>query len=237
MSCERFREAITDHACGAPMDDAASSHLAGCAPCRQAFDEHRRLLTEADAELRQALALTPLPDFVARVTTRVRQAPHPPRWATWWWMGAAAAAALVAVGVSLDWPIERQRQAAPSPSVVSSAPTAPPRSPDFVERATPAPLTSSAARGSGRAAATRKIAAAPRPSREREPEVILPPTQAVAIARLRELVRNGVLDGTTLPAPSTQAELVIAPLTVPEIVVPDLLIAAGPGIGGADERE
>ncbi len=237
MSCERFREAITDHACGAPMDDTASPHLAGCAPCRQAFDEHRRLLTEVDAELRHALALTTSPDFVARVSTRVHEAPHPPQWATWWWIGAAAAVALVAGGISLDWPIERQRQAAPSPAVASSVPPAPARSPDFVERATPAPLTSSAARGSGRAAATRKIAAAPRPNREREPEVLVPPTQALAIARLRELVWSGMLDGTTLPAPPMQEELVIAPLVVSEIVVPDVLMGAAPVIGGAEDRE
>ena len=56
-----------------------------------------------------------------------------------------------------------------------------------------------------------------------QPEVIVPPTQARALARFRELLRSGVLNDATLPAAeiATRAELVIPPLTIPQIAVPD----------------
>ncbi|MGH9371021.1 MAG: hypothetical protein ACRD15_05775 [Vicinamibacterales bacterium] len=235
MSCERFGEAITDHACGAPIDDLAAAHLAGCAACRQALDEQQRLIQDVEHELRNALALTASPDLVASASWKERH--RPAAIAGVWWAGAAAAA-VIAVGVYIGWPAEPRPD--PPGAVVSPRP-APPHSPDVVAHSAPAPPTSPVARRPERAVAPKPKTIA-RPSRvpsrpQPQREVIVAPTQARAIARLRELVRSGVLDDKTLPTPSPRTALVIAPLVVPEIVVPEIGSGTGPGSEGAAERD
>ena len=74
---------------------------------------------------------------------------------------------------------------------------------------------------------SRKAAAcAPRPPGATEPPVIVDPRRALALARLRELMTEGRLDGDMLPPPRTPdavlAELIVAPLAVSEIKVPDV---------------
>jgi hypothetical protein len=69
--------------------------------------------------------------------------------------------------------------------------------------------------------------------------VIVPDTQARAIARLVELLRTGQLDATNLPAPgesvSRPGELTIRPLTVLDIVIPDVETVTG-GLIDTDAR-
>jgi hypothetical protein len=59
-----------------------------------------------------------------------------------------------------------------------------------------------------------------------DPPVIVEPSRALAIQRLRDLMTEGSLDGQMLPPPVTPeaslAELAIAPLKVAEIRVPDV---------------
>ncbi|MGH9372084.1 MAG: hypothetical protein ACRD15_11195 [Vicinamibacterales bacterium] len=214
MSCERFSEAITDHAAGAPIDPGAAAHLAVCRGCRRVFEEERRLLSDVDGQLQRSLAVTASPDFAARVIAGVRTTPTGLSLWNAWSMGAAAAA-VIALGLYLFWPMERQRQAVSPPALVSSAPATLPRSPEVIARSTPAPHVHSSPPISGRAAATRRIGSGAPAGRE--PEVIVPATRARALARLRELVGSGVLDEATLPAGSAPAELVVAPLTIPQI--------------------
>jgi hypothetical protein len=68
------------------------------------------------------------------------------------------------------------------------------------------------------------------------PEVIVPPTQSRAIARLQELVREGVIDESTLPKPAMRAQLIIPPLSVPDIVVPEIGALTKQQVFGAAER-
>ncbi len=64
------------------------------------------------------------------------------------------------------------------------------------------------------------------------PPVIVEPSRALAIQRLRELMTEGSLDGQMLPPPVTPeaalAELAIAPLEVAEIRVPDVQTVSRP---------
>lgn len=116
MSCKRFSDAITGHACGAPIAADAARHLRNCEACRRTFDEHRRLLADADTVLRSELAVAASPDFVARVTAETRQlGPSAKRWTlpAAWWIGAAAAAAIV-IGVYVSAPVEE-----PAPQTLS----------------------------------------------------------------------------------------------------------------------
>jgi hypothetical protein len=73
---------------------------------------------------------------------------------------------------------------------------------------------------------------APPRSADVEPPVIVEPARALAIARLRELMTEGSLDGKMLPPPVTPeaslAELAIAPLEISELRVPDVAIVSRP---------
>ena len=65
-----------------------------------------------------------------------------------------------------------------------------------------------------------------------DPPVIVEPSRALAIQRLRELMTQGRLDEKMLPPPVTPeaalAELTIAPLEIAEIRVPDVEIVSRP---------
>jgi len=71
-----------------------------------------------------------------------------------------------------------------------------------------------------------------------QPPVIVEPAQALAIARLYELLRQGRLTEEALSPgpPHDTAELSVEPLRIPEITVPDLE-AAGRAPGSALERD
>jgi ferredoxin len=218
MSCERFTEAITDHACGAPIDERAAAHLAACTTCRRMFDQQKDAVEAMDAELRDALAITASPEFAVRVSVRVRnRRPALPAVARWWIGAAAAAAVATALYLGLGQqppggPIQQSAGTSLSTPVERQTPVLPP----LVEAAHPTHIR----RDKGRVAVKgpRINASVVKPV---ELEVIVPPDQARAIARLRELVNRGVLDDMPLPPPATAAELIIAPLHIPELVVPD----------------
>jgi hypothetical protein len=228
MSCERFREAITDHASGALIDEAAGRHLAACDPCARAFEQRQQLLAEVDDELRGALAIVASPDFSARVSRAVRTVPPSPKPVLHWWMAAAAAVALVAAGVFLTFTAGRtvrpeQSAAAPRtssqpPSVSTPAPRAAAASPVAAEHVAP----------TGRAHPARQVV-----NRPRGLEVIVSPAQARAIARLKELASRGVQESeapeSMLVKPPV-AELVIQPLRVADLSVPDLDAGSGSGV-------
>ncbi len=65
-----------------------------------------------------------------------------------------------------------------------------------------------------------------------DPPVIVEPSRALAIERLRELMTQGRLNEQMLPPPVTPeaalAELSIAPLAIAEISVPDVEIVGRP---------
>jgi hypothetical protein len=240
MSCRRFREAITDHACGAPIDDAAAAHLGSCARCRAALDEEQRLIADLNVDLGRALAITASDNFAERVSTRVQAARAnavPGTFATRWWLSAAAAVAVMAVGVYFAWPA--YDSVAPQQTAASSA-SAPEQARSTRVDAPASATTSAKAAPRKRtppAASTRRTAAIATLPTSTELKVVVPTTQARAIARMKELVKNGVLSGAPLEISAPPDELVIAPLSVPGLVVPNAETGKAPGSGSIHDRQ
>jgi hypothetical protein len=81
-------------------------------------------------------------------------------------------------------------------------------------------------------AVSRKAASCTSRTPSAEPPVIVEPSRALAIQRFRELMIEGRLDGDMLPPPRTPqavvAELIVPPLAIAEIKVPDVEMVSRP---------
>jgi hypothetical protein len=243
MSCERYRTAIVDYACGADIDADAATHLRMCASCLRLFEEQQRALANLDRELEQVLSIEPSPQFVPQVIARVRR-PSPWRLATWWGLPLAAAAALLVIVFGPLRSGERTTTEQASVSAASSpaAPAIPSRPPDVarppIEGAVGRPVAYEPARVTPRRPLPR-AAATKVPPPSTAAEVLVPAETSRALARYVALVRRGAIDTSTLTEPPSSgaeapSELVIAPLSVDAIAVADVERRSGPG---GDERD
>ncbi len=132
MSCDRYTDAIVDHACGADLADDAAAHLRGCAACRRIFEEQRQVLQGLDSDLQAALAIEPSAWFEAQTLAGLERSPIRRR-GTFWWIAVAAAAAVIILGTLVairsgdPQPIDRQeaagRPVAPPTTVVEHVPS------------------------------------------------------------------------------------------------------------------
>jgi len=205
MACERYRDALSELAAGAPASTAVEAHLAACAGCRGGLAELRRALALVDSELAELRSAEPSPELAVRIRSAVAASgAEQAKPAGWPWAALAAAAALlVAVAVVVRFGATPARQ-------VTAGRPAPPASVTPTPEA-PAPAT---------AAATTEPAAAPRPSPRSEtgrperpartaptePEVLVPPGEAEALLRFAaSLQQRGV----------SRDSLLVADLTAP----------------------
>lgn len=185
----------------------------------------QELVQELEQELRQALTIEPSADFARQVRARIDRAQRPMPWRF-----AVAAAAMCIAAVGLAWLMTR------SPSDVRVAPTSTQVGVDvrLESEAERPPDNVPHTRGSGGRPAVRLARAAP------EPEVIVPPDRARALARLLELVRSGALDEESIrPVISAAAPglLEVAPIVIPSISLSDVEIqSAATPRGGADRE-
>ena len=76
MSCDRYRDAIVDHACGAELAADAATHLGDCQACRRMFEEQRQVLQRLDADLQGVLAIEPSAWFEAQTLAGLERSPH-----------------------------------------------------------------------------------------------------------------------------------------------------------------
>jgi hypothetical protein len=241
MSCQRFREAIARHAAGVEPDRQTAAHLAACEQCRGLLEMQRQLLAEVDAELQRHLSVTASPEFAGAVTRAVRASHTRPARA--WvpaaiWAGVAAAAALLAVVLLTSG----GSPASPQRAAMDPAATGPGRS-------APSPGSSGAPQREAGAASGRRrpdhaLAKPARartvrirsvPARAAELPVVVDPTLALAIDRLRDLVAQGRLTEDVLPQPRTAAALV--ELSIPPLEVPDLKLPGETAGEAAAPRE
>ncbi len=214
MSCERYAQAIEDHACGADLAAAAAAHLDSCMRCAAAFEAQRRALEDLDAELQRGVAIDPSPAFAPGVRAGIDRASSAGYRLAWLAAPLAVGAAIaiaVLVGAPGDRPAAPATPPKPAPAPASST----------VARATPDPTATVPAVPVAEGAATdrrRRSRAIPRPA---EPEIIVPPDQARALARYMALVRRGTIDAAVLMQPPAElqapADLVVDPLTVAPI--------------------
>ena len=79
MACERYEDALTETAAGAPPTADVESHLAGCARCREELAELRRTLALVDSDLRQLVAVEPSPELAVRIRRAAAEASRRPR--------------------------------------------------------------------------------------------------------------------------------------------------------------
>ena len=210
MSCERYAQAIEDHACGAHLAAAAAAHLGSCPGCAAAFEARRGALEALDAELQRAVAIDPSPAFAAGVRAGIGRAPSAGYRLAWLAapLGIAAALALaVLIGLPGDRPATPAASSNVQPDSPSSISRVLPESPTVAPPATAA-VRPAASRG-------RRPAALPR---QPEPEIIVPDDRARALARYMALVRSGEVPATAPMQPPSELQapsnLVVDPLTV-----------------------
>ena len=235
MSCDRYTDAIVDHACGADLAADAAAHLRGCAACRRIFEEQRQLLQGLDSDLQAALAIEPSAWFEAQTLAGLERSPIRRRRA-FWWMAAAAAAAVVILGTLVairsgdHRPTDRQeaagRPVAPPAAVIEHVPSS---------GAPAVAATNSAPVSSGPRRREPATVVARRQRGPTKPDVATVTTQAQAIARYLALVRKGAIDSSALADPNTIAiaapgDLVIAPISVEALPVRNVERGTGPGV-------
>ena len=261
MSCERYANAIADHACGAEISGDAAAHLEICGSCRQLLEAQRRSMADLDRELALALEIEPSAEFVPDVMARVRRRRTDWRAVAWWGVPIAAAAALaLAVLASLQAgvrPIVAPTRSAdasasakpPSPPTIEARPgstetkaTSTEAKPPSIEAKPPSSATRPSAVDRVHVNQQRPVgnpAAVAAQAQHVEPEVLVPAESARAMARYLGLVRKGAIDTSTLAEPKTSGnttptDLVIQPLAVDAIAMTEVEDRIGPGAAERD---
>lgn len=228
MACERYEDALTETAAGAPPAAGLESHLAGCARCREELAALRRTLALVDSDLRQLVAVEPSPELAVRIRRAAAEAePQTTSRPVWLWPALAAAAVLMlaVATVTRREPSQahvatsesRVPQVTPSPELPRGIPAAPEGPRAVVARPVP--------RDHARAAETR------RPVAPSEPEIIVPPGETEALLRLvarmdRDKLAPPVLASVDRPSPEL-AELRSIDITPLEIVPLDPAESSG----------
>ncbi|MCL5288693.1 MAG: hypothetical protein M1453_11960 [Acidobacteria bacterium] len=236
MSCENYKLRIADAAAAletvapgfslsreesrdpasAIFDSELAAHLQKCAACRAAFEKHVALFVSIDRGLAAMVAPEPSGDFAAHVRRRIAEKNAAPRpWFAGWQFisGAAVLVLVVLVGVLTIGRPPRPPQSArvTPPAIVVPAE----KSPKAAVSAETQPL---------RAEVPRAI----RPQRGghsaviREPEVLVPRGEMVAVTRLLNANWSGKADGASLTAIAAPMSEVLKPMTIEELKIPAL---------------
>jgi len=226
MSCERYRDWMTNAAAGELPENRRSeleNHARECATCRQEFQRVRTLMEAIDLGVTAQAAAEPSPRFLEQVRQRIRDEASV---ASWWnarWVPALACAAVLIVAASLWtlWPRTGTRHGLTASSAAPS-PVQPVR--PAAVRTTAKPKITPERRGSMVALAhpARKLDARriERQSAAPEiPEVIVQPGQMEAVMQFAQALDSGQIDGAKLLADLKAADqpLKIKPLETPEL--------------------
>lgn len=191
----------------------------------------RALIEEIEQELQRALAIEPSPDFGQRVRRQIVQTSVNPLAGRIRWLVPLAAAVACTVAIGIGWRAPEDSDPPPAAAstrlvrdVVLHAP--PTRVPADTRRPLAPQLVRAAVVAEGHVAPA-------------EPEIIISPDRAVALARLLALARTGVVDEENLrPIASTTPPLFleVAPLVVPPIDVPEIDTGTRIAPGGATQE-
>ncbi len=143
-------------------------------------------------QLSRALAITPSPEFAARVRQQIATQPAPAAWWSVRHLAAAAAVVCVVSVVLVRWSGEYAPEVRPGVPVVSAVPVAP-----IVPGVTAAPASPSAAAAGPVAARPRGSFARAVPVESVFAETLVPDDQRLALDRLLGAIRAG---RATVPA-------------------------------------
>jgi hypothetical protein len=216
MSCERFRDALTELAAGGPAAAGLEAHLSGCTPCTRELASLREALGVADAVLAGIASAEPSPELRARLRRRVDEAwseTAGDRFAWRWPWLATAATICAAVVVAALW-----RGGAVARRPVSSL-------------ATPAPVATTATGAAGAAGrdlaalsgSSRVVAQAGASHREASARLPTPLHQGAGGSASHRPAEPEVL----VPAGEREAFLQFVALVHEQKVSPPALLAAG----------
>jgi hypothetical protein len=202
---EQMIERINDFALGKVSPESEFellAHVAECGACRKAYDRAKAVRSLVDSGVETLVAGVPSPQFTARLRARIAAEPVPKRWSWDAWriwehasrqplsyaVGAVALATIVAVLV-----MGLPHRHISAPSVAEVAPTIS-LSPSVAANS---PKTSSIPEQP-----RKKLASVPAPSPriQREPEVLVPKGELLAVAQFYEAVHSGRVDGDQLYA-------------------------------------
>ena len=202
---EQMRERINDFALGelSPKSELdLLAHVAECEACREAYDHAKAVRSLVDRGVETLVAGEPSPQFVTRLRARIAAEPAPERW-SWegWtiWETASrqplsyAAGAMVLATILAVLVLGLPRRHVSAPSVAEVPPSISP-SPSV---ATDSPKTSAIPEQP-----RKKLASVPAPSLRirREPEVLVPKGELLAVARFYEAVHSTPVDSEQLYA-------------------------------------
>jgi hypothetical protein len=215
MSCENYREALTEAAAtNAALSSELHSHLDGCASCRAAFAEERQLFAAVDTGLRAHANAEVPASLLPGVRTKLNELSVPRR--SWIPAFAAIAAALALVigivfvrGVGRLVPEQVPQMAAAARSVAPSETKTVPATVPHVETSAPP--------SNGKP--TRPVRIAPVAPVE-EVAVLIPAGQKQAIDALLASVQQGKVEANVLLAEKpkgTLEELQVSPLEISPI--------------------
>jgi anti-sigma factor RsiW len=211
---EQIRERINDFALGEVSQKSELellAHVAECEACREAYEHTKAVLDVVDRGMETLVAGEPSPQFVTRLRARIDAEPVPKRWSWDAWMiwesatqrrlsyavGAVVLATILAV---LVMGLPRWRDSAPRVAEVTPTISASP------SVATSSPMTSAMPEQPHK-----KLASVPAPSPriQREPEVLVPKGELLAVVRFYEAVHSTPVDSEQLYAAQQEPQKLI----------------------------
>jgi hypothetical protein len=221
MSCEKFKPALIEAATnGTDLPSAVRAHADACPSCAAELAEQRSLIDAIDASLHRQMNAPVSAATLHRLEAHLAQqaALAPARSPRPRWLYAFAAVAATASTVFL---VAHTRSSKPNPRIAQQAPA--------IQRITP---TADARSKTPSILQSRKDISAPRTkmpttnvSARKEPEVLVPPDDRIA---LEHFIAD--LDGREVLAPALARrvplqELRVAPLDVPDIQTASLTVS------------
>jgi len=222
---------LSDAALGAldPARDAElRAHAAECAACRAALEAERALFAAIDAGLEARVSPEHSPEFAARVRMRVAEEPLlRPGWLAGWLPATAAALAVLVLLVVWYLPRGTQPSPAVAPPVVAKQLPPPPMEPTHVGS-----VPGSRRKTVEHLAEVASLAGHPTLAKK-EPEILVPPGQWLAVVRLYRSVQQGQVNTEALLKPVPEVLPAIEELKLQDLKIPAIEIN---GKSGSQEK-
>jgi len=220
MSCETYRESLTDAAVSGEFAPALRHHLTACTSCRSAFEWEEALLIALDAGVRASMNAKVPASLAARVRAEIATEPVPRPRATLPWTFAAAVLAAGAIVAAIYLPLGR--------NVPAANPIATLRPPDATSANSAQPpalntLSPGGVKPSQHDGAVIVVSV----SKSIPPQVIVAPEEGAALLRYETLLRGiAARKSQVLAAKSLEFPAGITPLEITELELGDLKIPA-----------
>jgi hypothetical protein len=225
MDCQKKSEQMTERINSFALGELGSkselellAHVAECEARRESHDHAKAVRALVDRGVETLVAGEPSPQFMARLRARIAAEPAPRRW-SWdpskiWEQAsrrplsyAAGAAVLATILAGLVMGLPRRHASALTVAEVTATIPAPPSA-----------ATDSSESSANPEHPPRKLASRSVPSRRnrREPEVLVPKGELLAVAQFYEAVHSGRVDGDQLYAAQqeTQKPIEVKPIEI-----------------------